>query len=97
MPLADDLRQLSGLSTPVVSLSTSADGRWLVMASEVDVQNQIPILSTWMIDTQQENHLQLHANVAENARLTDWFSDFQLLWITEDGNVALAYISHVKN
>lgn len=87
--LSENLRQINGVSNPIRSLEVSADGRWLVASSEVDVQNQLPILSTWMIDTMQERHLQLNANVDGNVHLTDWFSNSQLLWVTEDGNVAL--------
>lgn len=88
-PPADNLRQIIGLSYPVESLKLSADGRWLIVTLKVDVQNQIPTLSTWMIDTVQEQHLQLNDNLSGRAHLTDWSSESELLWITQDRSVAV--------
>lgn len=89
MPLANNLRQINNISHPIESLSISADGRWLVGTLQVGVQNQIPILATWMIDTVQDKHLQLNSDMEGNAHLTNWFSDSQLLWVTENGDIAV--------
>lgn len=88
-PLTDGLEQIIGLSYPVESLHVSPDGRWLVVTLKLGVQNQAVLLATWMIDTVQEQHLQLNDNQSGRSHFMDWFSESELLWVTQDGDIAV--------
>ncbi len=87
--MEENAHYLAGIQCPIIDISESPNGELLAISIQESIQNQIRQLTTMLVDMESDNHIVLNSHLVGRGHYFDWFSDTELMWVNDNGNISI--------